>query len=194
MSRFRQVNGREFDLAAPDPEAISPEMIAHALAMICRYGGHVPSHYSVAQHSVEVARLLPRPLQLAGLLHDAHEGLGIGDIIGPAKALLKPAIKEVEARVDRAVAERFGLQFSELRAPPVKRADLILLRTEQRDLRGFGPHLGEGDGVDGLERRLRPWRAARARRAWLAMFYDLTRTGERAPLALRIARRIPWMA
>lgn len=194
MSRFRQTNGREFDLAAPDPEAISPEMIAHALSLLCRYGGHVPRHYSVAQHSVEVARLLPAELQLAGLLHDAHEGLGIGDIIGPAKALLKPAIKEVEARIDRAVAERFGVPIGELKAPQVKRADLILLRTEQRDLRGFGPHLGEGEGVVGLSRRLRPWRAARARRAWLAMFYDLTRTGERAPTTLRIARRIPWMA
>lgn len=60
------------------------ETIAHALAYINRYTGHV-GQYSVAQHCVLIAMQLPQELKLAGLLHDAPEAY-IGDVSAPLNA------------------------------------------------------------------------------------------------------------
>ena len=59
--------GRAFDLLDPRPEQIDPLDIAHALSQICRFTGHVREFYSVAQHSVLVACIVPEPLALAAL-------------------------------------------------------------------------------------------------------------------------------
>lgn len=193
MSRFKLLGGATFDLLEPDHRLISPEILAHCLSLLCRYGGHVPKHYSVAQHSVIVSYSVPPDFALEGLLHDGCEGLGLGDIISPAKRLLG-GVREIERRLDAALCRRFGLIPFRLHHSEVKLADLRALRTEMDDLRGYGPHLGEGEHIDRLPERIKPWRAARARRAFLSRFYELTRTGEVAPISLRIARRLPWMA
>ena len=78
--------------------------IAHSLAYICRFGGHVQRFFSVAQHSMDVAGIaveLAREeyahldqykldekiafYRLAGLLHDASEGILGCDIPTPLK-------------------------------------------------------------------------------------------------------------
>lgn len=69
--------------------------IAHALACIPRFAGHTLVPWTVAQHSIAVALYLARSGAtrddvLAGLLHDAHEGLGLGDIPSPAARALGP--------------------------------------------------------------------------------------------------------
>lgn len=95
-----------------EPEVVSIHDIAHALSMICRYGGHSPVHYSVAQHSLIVmhramrvaalrapnatAEFLAYEWLLPALLHDAHEAY-IGDIVTPAKQN-EPALGRVEDR------------------------------------------------------------------------------------------------
>src|SRR5690242_1952599 len=62
-------SGVAFDLLAPTPEMISIVDIAHSLSRLCRYTGHVISaNYSVAEHSILVASLLPPKLKLQGLL------------------------------------------------------------------------------------------------------------------------------
>lgn len=53
-------SGRKFWPVDPRPEEVFIEDIAHALSMICRFGGHSLVFYSVAQHSVLVARNLKR--------------------------------------------------------------------------------------------------------------------------------------
>jgi 5'-deoxynucleotidase YfbR-like HD superfamily hydrolase len=63
--------------------------IAHALALSCRFGGHVKHHYSVAQHSVhcmEHAKRLGygKLTQFACLMHDTPEAY-LSDIAGPIK-------------------------------------------------------------------------------------------------------------
>ena len=64
--------------------------IAHALSLICRYGGHIPEFYSVADHSLNVLERLvamgitDRRILLMGLLHDAEEAY-LGDMPSPIK-------------------------------------------------------------------------------------------------------------
>jgi 5'-deoxynucleotidase YfbR-like HD superfamily hydrolase len=129
--------GRKLDLLAPDPKQIDPVDIAHALALTCRFGGHLPRHYSVAQHSIyvaQVAGIIGSTLYLEGLLHDAAEAY-IGDVITPVKALC-PQFHELEKRIQAAVRERFGLPEtpSHRHAAAVKDADTLILAVEAREL------------------------------------------------------------
>ncbi len=55
---FRTFTGRLFNLAAPTADMVCLEDIAHALAHSTRYNGHLPTAYSVAQHSLHVMRVV----------------------------------------------------------------------------------------------------------------------------------------
>lgn len=121
-------SGRYFDFRDPTPLTINE--VAHALSKLCRFTGQCDRFYSVAQHSVLVSNLLPDHLKMQGLLHDAVEAV-MGDMSGPLKRLF-PEYKALEHRIEKVILEGFGLP-AEL-DPSVKRADLIALRTEQRDL------------------------------------------------------------
>lgn len=123
-------SGRQFDLVHPTAAMISPHDIAHSLANLCRFNGHTRTHYSVAQHSLLVASLVPEEHQLVALLHDSTEAY-IGDMTRPLKALM-PGFRIAEEIIWQAVCERFNL---DPRLPEcVVRADLIALATERRDL------------------------------------------------------------
>lgn len=98
-----------------DPRAseVDIETIAHQLAAIVRYGGGTEKPYSVAEHSVHIARWLqPRygdRTALYGLLHDAPEALsGFGDVQRPSKDRV-PQIRAIEEKIWHAVAAAFGL-------------------------------------------------------------------------------------
>ena len=74
--------GIQFFIADPDPEAIRVVDVAHALSMICRFGGHVSEFYSVAQHSVLASEWCDPRLAAEVLIHDAAEAY-VGDVIYP---------------------------------------------------------------------------------------------------------------
>lgn len=114
----------------PRPEDICLEDITHCLARLCRWGGDTDGFYSVAQHSVLVASILPRHLQVAGLLHDATEAY-ISDIPKPAKRSL-PEYDLAEERLAQVIFQHFRVPFENL--GKVKEADLIVLAAEARDL------------------------------------------------------------
>lgn len=127
------VTGVQFWPIDPLPDEVRILDIAHALSRTCRFGGHVPSgFYSVAEHSLLVSEVLPEPLKLWGLLHDASEAY-ISDIVRPAKRFIV-GYDEVEARIMRAVSERFGLD--PVMPPEVKQADEAVLHAEYFQL-GF---------------------------------------------------------
>ena len=110
--------------------------IAHALANICRFGGHCIPFYSVAQHSVLVSKLVSQNIALQGLMHDATEAY-IGDMVRPLKRCL-PEFQKVEDAIWKVIAQRFGLP--EELSPQVKWADNVALMTERRDLTTWTPY------------------------------------------------------
>lgn len=159
----------------PRPDDIRLADIAAHLARICRFNGALRQeveHYSVAQHCVLVSLNVPQEFALAGLLHDAAEAY-TGDMIKPLKHAV-PAFKEIAARIDAAICERFRLATLEL--PCIKEADYRAVLTERRDL------LPENTTVDwGTPRakpwpdRIVPWSAWRAQAEFINRFAELTR-------------------
>ncbi len=120
--------------------------IAHALSLICRFGGHIAAHYSVAQHSLLVARILeamnaPAEAQLCGLSHDAHEAY-VGDVPTPIKAVLGAAWSDLEHQAEEVVLKSFGLQRMMIDWHDiVAHADRVALATERRDVSRFDANI-----------------------------------------------------
>jgi hypothetical protein len=130
---LQQHSGQVFDFDVMDLGTITIEDIAHALSNICRFGGHSKFHYSVAQHSILVANLLPTHLKLEGLLHDAHEAF-VGDIVTDVKQAIAPQeLGNICDAIDQSLCEAFEVQL-DFNHPEVRRADLVALATEQRDV------------------------------------------------------------
>ena len=130
-------SGIAFDLRDPQLAMVRLEDIVHSLSLMNRFNGAALFPYSVAQHSLHVAELLPPELRLEGLLHDAAEAF-IGDMVSPLKQVM-PEYKAVEARISTVVAEVFGLFYPEPAA--VKQADLAVLAAEREQVLGpsYGP-------------------------------------------------------
>ena len=124
-------NKRMF-LLEPTEEMVCVEDIAHGLSNVCRFGGQCKHHYSVAQHSILVASLLPPALQLEGLLHDATEAY-LGDMVRPLKRSM-PAFEMAEQRLDAVIARKWDLRRDMQAARHIKEADNVALMTEHRQL------------------------------------------------------------
>ncbi len=167
--------GQYFFFDNPEAHDFTVHEIAHSLAHLCRYTGHVKQFYSVAQHSVMVSYVVPPAFALEGLMHDAAEAY-LGDVASPLKALLTE-YKLIEARVERAITAQFGLPFP--LSPEVKQADIVLLMTEKRDLLTrdrdpFGEdHWGNRD-VACLPAVIKPWEPEWARKAFINRYLQLT--------------------
>lgn len=124
--------GRKFHPIDPNPLEVHIEDIAHALAHICRYGGHVKRHYSVAEHSVLVSQFVHPDFAREALLHDAAEAY-IGDMVRPLKRAMQ-AFKDAEAKVEAAVAQAFGLRTDEVTIAAWKEIDDRILIDETNEL------------------------------------------------------------
>ena len=122
-------SGIEFWPLDPRPEDVRIEDIAHALSMQCRFAGHCDRFYSVAEHSIRVADLVPREDKLWALLHDASEAYLV-DLPRPIKrhSEIGKHYRIAEDVVMEVIARKFGL-------PPepmsIQRADKAMLCVER---------------------------------------------------------------
>lgn len=145
-------------------EEIHIEDIAHALAMQCRYGGHCERFYSVAEHSVLMARSVSHENAMWALLHDAAEAY-LADVPRPLKRYL-PGYKEAEAKVMAAICERFGLPSA--MPAEVHDADNRILADEI--VQNMRPMAWHGEHTNPLGVKLEYWSPEEAEDQFLAMF------------------------
>ena len=129
--------GKRIDVLRVKADDICIEDIAHSLALQCRFNGHCPRFYSVAEHSVRVSELCEkigygREDCLMALLHDAAEAY-LGDIIRPVKCGLGIGSMPFDD-IDAAVMCKFGCEDGG--GWTAKALDLELLLVEGRDVMG----------------------------------------------------------
>lgn len=128
MNTIMLASGKYFDFNDPENSDFDIEDIAHSLSHMCRYVGHTPYFYSVAEHSIHTSYMVPDEHKLQALLHDAAEAF-IGDVSTPLKNLL-PDYRRLEKRVERAVFRRLGVDYPFHSS--VKEADKLMLLAEQK--------------------------------------------------------------
>jgi 5'-deoxynucleotidase YfbR-like HD superfamily hydrolase len=154
--------------------------IAHHLALRNRFSGATCNPYSVAQHSVLVARVLEpygRDVQRQGLMHDAAEAY-LPDIPRPIKQDVylwcNDTMKEfceVEDAIMQRVCEYAGCDWP--LHPAVKEADNRVCATERRDLMCSHHDWGVMDEIEPYSFTIKPWKWQKAERKFLQMFEEL---------------------
>lgn len=173
---IKTASGLYFDVYQPWLSKVEIFDIATALSHICRFGGHCPRFYSVAEHCVHAARLAimhaePRNVRLAVLLHDAAEAY-CGDMVKPLKQLL-PKYRKIEDAIQEHIRKSLGGS-----ADPevIKRYDHIMLKSEKLAL--FPDDREEWSGFEHIDAipDWEPfcWMPGRARDEFLGVFDRLT--------------------
>lgn len=158
--------GKKMHFISPSVEEICIEDIAHALSMICRFNGHMKEFYSVAEHSIRVASLLPKEYKLAGLFHDAAEAYTM-DIPRPIKRAYN--LHHIEEPVTKIIFQKYGIGLP--LPQEVINADEILLATELRDL--TKRHEDCYANAEPLPERIRPYEQRLAESVFLYRAFEL---------------------
>jgi uncharacterized protein len=144
MTWIQTFTNKAFDFSDISANEIDIRDIAHSLSMQCRYNGHTNKFYSVAEHSVNVMKMVSQyigtgainaKILLSALLHDASEAY-LCDIPRPLKPLLRD-YAEIEKQVEDHILNVFDL--SRDKNPLIKEADNAILALEKTALMGPEP-------------------------------------------------------
>lgn len=170
------LSGARMDYDAPEESDVTLDDLASALSNICRFSGHLPCFYSVAQHLVNTSRIVPSEFAFDALMHDTAEAF-TNDLPTPLKWSL-PIFKELEVKIESAMSRRFGFAYPY--APEVKLADTQMLLLEKKyvklDDREWPNY---PDLAPEVERELlskvdlKPWQPVRAKREFLERYGQL---------------------
>lgn len=152
-SRIETLDCRFVDPLAIKVEDIVIGDVAHALSMQCRFNGYTSRHYSVAEHSINVAYAVSKWLSTQtehaytdaeqqsiirqALLHDATEAYLL-DLPKPVKNSM-PIYRQIEDAAWVVIAERFKVAVP--LHPQIKIADVRMRVTEK-------VHLLSNKGLD----------------------------------------------
>lgn len=166
--------GKYVDYLDPRPEDICIEDIARGLAYTARFAGQSTRLYTVAEHSVRVMQRVPTKLQLAALLHDAHEAY-MCDWPTPLKNAVGPRVfDDIAFDLDMAIARHFDFCVVDFVTHEVKAADRYMLRREAATLKyshGRGDHWGNYDHYVPLAGIC--WEPDEAERRFLDAFHSI---------------------
>ena len=167
-------SGTQFFFKNPTPEMIHIEDIAYSLGKTARYAGHTTEFYSVAEHSVHIARYLRRRLVSTrktirtALLHDGTEYV-LPDMPRPIKHTL-PQFKVYEGVVYAAMAIKFDLHDP---MPAIIREldSRILVDERQQAMSDSGNEWGT-DHLEPLGVEIEFWTPDEAADAFLREFHN----------------------
>lgn len=160
--------GRQFWPIDPRPGEVFIDDIAHALSLMCRFGGHCLRFYSVAEHCVLLSRVAEPRDKLWALLHDAGEAYLV-DMCRPIKPFIH-GYNEAEEKIMRAICVRFNLHLG---CPAtVKKLDQAILMDERLQNMALAPAAWSTD-IAPLGIELQFWSPEEARAEFLAAFESL---------------------
>ena len=179
------LSGAQMNYNRPEESDVTLDDLASALSNICRFSGHLPSFYSVAQHLVNTSRIVPAQFAFDALMHDTAEAF-TNDLPTPLKWAL-PVFKELEVRIEGAMAKKFGFNYPY--PPEIKIADTQMLLLEKKyvkkDYRDWPNYRDiEFEHLAKLV-DLKPWQPCRAKREFLDRYYELTNEQARIEQVLR---------
>jgi hypothetical protein len=163
---------KHFYFLEPKQEDILIEDIAHALSLQCRFGGHCPVFYSVAEHSVRVAGQLFKNNEdintvLAGLLHDAEEAY-LPDIPRPVKHVM-PEAKYIYDCLSSAIVEKFGIRRADWKL--VKKTDNSACLSEAMAFGLYDEHWASlGEPLDYFPKEGYGWNPDMAEKVFMIVF------------------------
>lgn len=173
-------SGRQFFPMAPKAADILIEDIAHQLSCMNRWAGATREPYSIAQHSVHVAELVPHEHALWALLHDASEAYLV-DVPTHIKRLPTMApYRAAEQHLQCIIYQRFGLSGPEPES--VKVADNALAVAEAQDLLkaipAYWPKAIRQRTAARTKFTIKAWSAAKAEYVFLERFTAFARSTE----------------
>jgi len=154
MPWIQTYTGRVFDYDDPgayfdDPQACLTD-ICQSLSLINRYLGHTKFPYSVAHHSLNLAKCVIPDLAIHALLHDCEEAY-IGDVPAPLKyhQHLGDDLAHIRVRVYACLGIRYPSAEEQY---IIRLADTDIRRTERYYLMTTAPiPWPEDDGRPALE-------------------------------------------
>jgi hypothetical protein len=129
---FRTFSGRRFPIFTPRLSDYELDDIAASLSKQCRFNGHTKRFYSVAQHSLNVYRIVSEPAKGWALFHDAGEAY-VSDVITPLKRHL-PLVKDAEERIQDDLILRYAISYDNAIAEEVHAADRYMVFLEAETL------------------------------------------------------------
>ncbi len=153
---------------SPRADEVFIEDIAHALSILCRYGGHCKRFYSVAEHSILLSRHASSPNKLWALLHDAGEAY-IVDVPRPLKRFLT-GYREAEDKIMQVICERFSL--STAMPSEIISLDTAILLDERMQNMATAPKRWSTDATP-IGVKLEFWIPEQAERLFLEQFHAL---------------------
>jgi 5'-deoxynucleotidase YfbR-like HD superfamily hydrolase len=170
------LSGAKFNYNRPEESDVTIEDLASALSNICRFAGHLPRFYSVAQHLVNASHIVSDQHAFTALMHDTAEAF-TNDLPTPLKWAF-PIFKELEVKTEAAMGAKFGFEYPY--PAEVKEADTIMLMLEkyyvkeddtvwpnyeQYTKKVVKPYLNKVE--------LESWQPRRARREFLERYHEL---------------------
>ena len=167
---IRTRSGAYVNVFDPKPEMFEIEDIAHALSHQCRFSGHLPNFYSVAQHCVLASLRVHPDYAYDALMHDSSEAYLL-DIPSPIKQHITN-YKSLEDSVMKVLADKFKFRYP--LEQPVKQVDLEMLHWEWEHLMIGRPYVAyntyEGSVLEEPEK---PWNHKKAKQEFLKRYNEL---------------------